>query len=144
MRKLNVLLLSMVTAIAAVGCTTMNVRPVDSSIKPGHICIKENPLVRVDDFVEVLRDGLNRHNMTSEIFADKTPERCTCVLTYTALRYWDLVPYMYYAELRIEKDGKEVGYAEYRLVGRGGFSLMKYQGTKAKLDPVIDELFKSR
>jgi hypothetical protein len=52
---------------------------------------------------------------------------------------------MYFAELRIEKDGKEVGYAEYRLVGdKGGLSLMKFQGTKAKLDPVIDELFKSK
>jgi hypothetical protein len=132
-------------AVVSVGCTSMNVRPVDSNMKPSHICIKENQLVRVDDFVQVVRDGLDRYGITSEVFSDKKPEGCTTILTYTALRNWDVVPYMYFAELRIEKDGKEIGYAEYRLVGgKGGLSLAKYQGTKAKLDPVIDELFKSK
>jgi hypothetical protein len=114
-------------------------------MKPSHVCIKENQLVRVSDFVQVVRDGLDRNGITSEVFPDKPPERCQYILKYTALRNWDVVPYMYFAELRIEKEGKEVGYAEYRLVGdKGGFSLMKFQGTKAKLDPVIDELFKSK
>jgi hypothetical protein len=134
----------MLVAVVAVGCTSMNVRPIDPNMKPSHICIKENPLVKVDDFVQVVRDGLDRYGITSEVFPAKAPEGCTSILTYTALRNWDLVPYMYFAELRIEKDGKEIGYAEYRLEGKGGFSLMKYQGTKAKIDPVIDELFKSK
>ena len=113
----NICIALILIALVTVGCTSMNVRPVDSNMKPSHICIKENPLVKVDDFVQVVKDGLNRYGITSEVFPDKAPEKCMSILTYTALRYWDVVPYMYFAELRIEKDGKEVGYAEYRLEG---------------------------
>jgi hypothetical protein len=57
------------------------------------------------------------------------------------LRSWDFAPYLAQAELWLRKDGDQVGYAEYHLVGGGGFSLMKWQGTKTKMDPVIDQLF---
>jgi len=33
--------------------------------------------------------------------------------------------------------------AEYHLRGGGGLSLMKWQSTKSKIDPVIDELLKN-
>ena len=143
MKKLCVLLVLL--AVGTVGCTSINVRPIDAGLKPTHVCIQENPKVKVDDFIQVVRDGFDRYGVTTEVFLVNAPETCKYILTYTALRNWDVAPYMYFAELRIEKDGKEVGYAEYRLVGdKGGLSLMKFQGTKAKLDPVIDELFKSK
>jgi len=34
----------------------------------------------------------------------------------------------------------QIGYAEYHLIGGGGLSLMKWQSTKTKMGPVIDEM----
>jgi hypothetical protein len=61
-------------------------------------------------------------------------------LTYTALRSWDFKPYLSHAELRLWRDGLQIGAADYHLRGKGGFSFAKWQGTKAKMDPVIDQL----
>ena len=58
------------------------------------------------------------------------------------LRSWDFVTYLSHAELRIEREGRQVAFAEYHLIGKGGLSLMKWASTKEKMDPVIDELFK--
>jgi hypothetical protein len=46
--------------------------------------------------------------------------------------------------MRIQKEGRQVAYAEYHLKGKGGLSLTKWQDTKTKMDPVIDELLKSK
>lgn len=52
------------------------------------------------------------------------------------------VTYLSHAELRIEKNGRQIAYAEYHLVGKGGLSLAKWASTKEKISPVIDELLK--
>ena len=125
------------------GCTAINVRAVDPSIRLMHVCIQENPKVEVSDFIQVIRNGFHRHGIETEVFSGSKPDGCEYVLTYTALRSWDLTPYLSEAELWLQKEGRQVAYAEYRLRGKGGFSLMKFQGTKAKMDPVIDELLKA-
>ncbi|PTU31594.1 Sbal_3080 family lipoprotein [Stenotrophobium rhamnosiphilum] len=122
------------------GCTSVTVRPVDQSLGIKHICIKENPKVQVNDFIEVIRDGFDRHGISSQVFDSAQPQNCEYLLTYTALRSWDFSPYLSHAELRLEKDYKQVAYAEYHLKGKGGLSLTKWAGTKSKMDPVIDEL----
>ena len=61
-------------------------------------------------------------------------------MTYAAVRAWDFAEYLHYAELRLESKGRRIAYAEYRLVGKGGLSMMKWQSTRTKMDPVIDEL----
>jgi hypothetical protein len=129
-------------AVLAAGCTSISVRPVDHSLGMRHVCIQENSRVRVVDFVPVLRDGFDRHGVATEVFTGLKPERCEYVLTYTALRSWDFSPYLSHAELKIEKDGRQVAYAEYHLKGKGGLSLTKWASTREKMDPVIDELFK--
>jgi len=48
------------------------------------------------------------------------------------------------AELWLEKDGRQIGYVEYHLIGKGGLSLMKWEGIKTKMDPVLDELLGER
>lgn len=125
------------------GCTAIHVQAVDPSAKLLHVCIQENPMVEVSDFIQVIRDGFDRHGISTEVFSGSKPDRCEYILTYTALRSWDLTPYLSHAELRLEKDGRQVAYAEYHLRGKGGFSLMKFQGTKDKIDPVIDEMLKA-
>ena len=129
--------------LAVVGCTSIQVQPIDRSVNLKHVCIQENPKVIVADFVTVLRDGFDRHGISSEVFSGAKPERCEYVLTYTALQSWDFSTYLSHAELRLESKGRKVAYAEYHLSGKGGFSLMKWQSTKTKMDPVIDDLLKA-
>ena len=129
-------------AIFLVDCTSIAVRPVDSSLEMRHLCIQENPRVLVSDFVPVLRDGFDRNGITTEVFSGQKPEKCEYILTYTALRSWDFSPYLSHAELRIEKEGRQIAYAEYHLKGKGGLSLNKWKSTREKMDPVIDKLFK--
>ena len=98
--------------------------------------------MQVNDFIPVLRDGFDRHGIATEVYSGQKPEKCEYILTYTALRSWDFSPYLSHAELRIEKDGRQIAYAEYHLKGKGGLSLTKWASTREKMDPVIDELFK--
>lgn len=122
------------------GCTSVTVKPVDPSLGIAYVCIRDNPKVQVDDFIPVVRDGFDKHGIATEVFYSQPPSKCEYILTYTALRSWDLSSYLSHAELRLEKDGRKVASAEYHLNGKGGFSLMKWQSTKSKMEPVIDEL----
>jgi hypothetical protein len=132
--------------LAVVGCTAIQVQPIDRSVNLKHVCIQENPKVIVAEFVTVLRDGFDRHGISTEVFSGSAPDRCEYILTYTALQSWDFSTYLSHAELRLEHKGRKVAYAEYHLRGigtNGGLSLMKWQGTKTKMDPVMDELLKA-
>jgi hypothetical protein len=124
----------------AMGCTAVTVVPIGAEHKIQKIYIQDNPKVIVQDFVPVVRDGLSRHGIQSEVFCGPCPKDAEYVLTYTALRSWDMAPYLSHAEIRIEKGGIVIASAEYHLRGKGGFSLAKWAGTKSKIDPVIDEL----
>jgi hypothetical protein len=106
------------------------------------VCIQENPKVWVSDFLPVLREGFDRHGITTNVYSGTKPENCEYVLTYTALQSWDFVTYLSHAELWLERNGQQIASAEYHLVGKGGLSLMKWQGTKTKMDPVIDDLLR--
>jgi len=129
------------TLAAIAGCTSTQVRPVEQRAEMQHVCIRHNPRVLVDDFVPVLREGLTRHGVSSEEFSAEPPGHCEFILTYSALRSWDFSPYLSRAEIWIEREGRQVGYGEFHLRGKGGLSPYKWQGTRAKMDPVIDRLF---
>jgi hypothetical protein len=138
---------SMVLAILALvvsGCTSVNVRSVDQSANLQQVCIVNNSKVIVDDFVPVLRDGFDRHGIGTSVVDQAEAKSCDVTLTYTALRSWDFKPYLSHAELRLWRDGKQIGSADYHLNGKGGFSLAKWASTKSKMDPVIDQLLVGR
>lgn len=128
--------------IILTACTSVQVKPVDASLPIKYVCIENNPKVEVQDFIPVVRDGFDRHGIATEVYFTNKPDKCEYTLTYTAYRKWDFSPYLSHAELRLEKDGHQVGYAEYHLNGGGGLSLTKWASTKDKMDPVIDELLK--
>jgi hypothetical protein len=113
---------------------------VESAANLGHVCIVSNPKVTVSDFVDVLRDGFNRHNVPTSVVTPEAARSCDVILTYTALRSWDVTTYLSHAELRLWRSGIEIGSADYHLKGKGGFSLNKWGSTKEKMDPVIDQL----
>ena len=104
------------------GCTSVTVRPVDRSVQLKHVCIRENPKVWVKDFLPVLRDGFERHGISSEVFSEEPASHCEFIVTYTALQSWDFANYLAHAELRLERQGKQVAFAEYHLKGGGGLS----------------------
>jgi hypothetical protein len=137
---MNSLVLLVGSCLLLTACTSVTVKRPDPALSIKHVCIQENPKVWVSDFLPVLREGFDRHGISTNVYSGTKPENCEYVLTYTALQSWDFAPYLSHAELWLDKNGRQVAYAEYHLVGRGGLSLMKWQGTKTKMDPVIDEL----
>ena len=122
------------------GCTTIRVQPVSSDLELTDICIEENPKVIVGDFLSVIRNRFEYHGINTQIFSSPDPKECEYILTYTALKTWDVGTYLHHAELRLERNGRKIALAEYHLNGKGGLSPMKWQGTKTKMDPVVDEL----
>lgn len=127
-------------ALALAGCTAVDVRPVSAGTALPEVCIERNPQVIVPDFVDVLRDGFARHHVVTRVVEPGATAGCGAVLNYTALRSWDFKTYLSHAELRLWQDGRQIGYAEYHLRGKGGLSLAKWAGTREKIDPVIDQL----
>ena len=126
------------------GCTSISVKPVSSSLHLTHVCIQKNPQAEEADFLDVVREGFERHGISTEIFQDSKPSNCEYVVTYTALRSYDMVMFLSHAELKLKKDGIELASAVYHLkrglLGfSGGLDPSKFQGTKSKMDPVIDQ-----
>ncbi len=138
MKKLFVLI--GVALLILSGCTVVNVSPVSSEVSLNDICIENNPNVTVEDFNAAIQDGFARHGIATRVVSRPAPDNCFFLLSYTAMESWDMVSYMDYATLRLESKGTLLGTADYRLRGGGGLSLLKYQSTKTKLDPIIDEL----
>jgi len=129
-----------ISLICLQACTSIQVKPVSVSEGLTRVCIERNPKVIVQDFLDVVRAGFKRHGIETEVFDAPIPSECEFMLRYTALRSWDLAPYLSHAELSLERDGDSVAHAVYHLRGKGGYALTKYQGTKTKMDPVIDRL----
>lgn len=135
MRVLIVLL-----GVVLAGCTAVEIKPVDAVYNLDHVCIEENPKVIVEDFVTTVEDAFNDHGISTEMYSGNLPGHCSYKLTYTALRSWDITPYLSHAELRLYKGPQRIGYAEYHLKGGGGLALNKWDSVKDKMTPVVNQL----
>ncbi len=122
------------------GCTSIQVQPVDTKNEIDRICIEENHKVVVHDFLPTIRSRIETHGIATSVYDKPNPNDCQFILTYSAYKAWDFGTYMHKAELRLEENGIKIGYAEYRLRNRGGLSVFKWQSTKTKINPVVDEL----
>lgn len=122
------------------GCTAVDVRPLSPQEPVKSVLIEENPKVWRSDFVDVLIEGFRRHGIEAKVVQPGTAVGNEYVVRYTARQKWDMAMYMSDATIWMYKNGQEVAKAVYHLKGGGGLSLMKWQGTAAKIDPVIDEL----
>jgi hypothetical protein len=127
------------------GCTAVTVRPVNSAFAIKQACIEDCQTMCFDgEMLGVIRDGFERHGITTRIYTGDLPAECEFHLSYMCNRTWDMATYMHHAELRLYRAQEQIGYAEYHLKGGGGLSLMKFDSTKSKMDPVIDELLSRR
>jgi len=125
------------------GCTTVDVRPIPASAKLDKICIEFNSEVNVEDFVSVMEEEFFSHGISSIVFHAERPKSCGFTLNYTVNRSWDFAPYMVDAQMIVNKDDAIIGSGHYHLRGYGGMSLMKWEGTHSKIDPVLDEMLRN-
>jgi hypothetical protein len=125
------------------GCTTVDVRPIASSMNVEKVCIRFNEEVNVDDFVPVVQEDFFNHGITSVVFKAEKPTDCVFTLSYTVDRWWDTAPYMVDAQITVNKNDAFIGSAHYHMTAHGGLSLVKWAGTKSKIDPVMDEMLRN-
>ena len=125
------------------GCTTIAVVPVVHE-PMSTVCIVRNADVNVDDFVQVVQARFAFHGIHTRLF-DGRPATSTCpyTLEYTADRWWDLAPYMVDATLSLKKGDEIIASGHYHLRGHGGLAMTKWEGTAAKLNPVVDAMLAS-
>ncbi|MBU0622367.1 MAG: hypothetical protein KJ795_11000 [Gammaproteobacteria bacterium] len=135
-------LLTLSLAVLLAGCVSISVKPVDSKVSIQHVCIEDNPKVVVSDFMQALRDGFDRNEISSEIYTGTKSTNCEYQVTYTANKKWALAgSYLSHAEIRIEKDGRYVASATYNSKGLANGS---FTTTKEAIDPVIDEMLNKK
>lgn len=123
-----------------VGCTSISVQPMSGELNATSVCIEKNPRVIRSDFLPVLERGFQNHGISTVVFTTDKPDNCELVVTYTATQTWDMAMVLADAEIWIHKSGKQVAYGNYHLRGKGGFSLMKWQGSEKKILPLLDQL----
>jgi hypothetical protein len=103
-----------------------------------HVCIESNPRVNIEGFTNILSSAVTRSGRTVEVFSRAKPERCEFVMYYEARRRWDLQLYLASADIRIERNGQEVGSALYSQP-QGGPST-KWDSFDKLLDPLLDRM----
>jgi hypothetical protein len=126
------------------GCTTINVKKIDRASTPIRLlCIEENPKVLVTDLLPFLEPSFQRYGIRTVVYRENSvPAGCEYSLWYTALRGWDLAPFLNFAEILIRRGPETVATATYN--HGGGFALNKWESTETKLTPLVDELCSAR
>ena len=137
MRLLN-LILPLFVAAGFVGCTSVTVEPLKPGVK--EVAIRENPKVSMDGFLPYVRRSFEARGIATRIIKESDTAGDAYVVSYTALRSWDLTTYLSSAEFWVHHRSDLVGHAEYHLRGKGGLALTKFQHVETKLDPVFEEL----
>lgn len=138
---LSILLLPLLlfTACTAIEVTSV---PYDSELKEVKIC--RNPKVKVADFLDVMRRHFSLHGIPAAVVDENYEvKQDEYAVRYTALRSWDFVTYLSYADVDVYKGNSIVGTAHFHLKGKGGFSFYKWDSTNTKLTPMYEELLKN-
>lgn len=136
--------ISLVLLLSA--CSQVEVQPVAYGSVINHVCIQKNNQVIIKGFIGVLREGLSRNQISSEVYSGDKPAHCEYSLSYTALQSWDIKSYLSHVELYLYQNYQVVGSAQYHLLAKGGnvmtgvFSPTKWSSNRDKILPVIDQL----
>ena len=130
----------LILGVFTTGCTAVSVNAVAAVHRIDHIRIENNPRVTISDFVSVMQEGFQAHGISSQVVAKPEQPSCVYSATYTARRSWDFATYLSEAQIDILREGRNIASANYHLRGKGGFALTKFEGTRAKILPVIDQL----
>ena len=139
----RILLLSIVLCL--VGCTSIDVSPLQYDAKIKEITLIDNPKVIVHDFVPVMEHFLAQYGIGLKRVSEFTQLRSNEYgIRYSATQSWDLTTYLSDAYVNVYKGNTLVAEGKYHLIGGSFcFSLLKWQGTETKMKPVFEELFKN-
>ncbi len=127
------------------GCNSYKVAalPYDANLKG--VVVVDNPKVRDGHFVPVLerafveRGFRVRHGAAADAAGDEA------VVTYSALRSWDIVPYLTDADVVISKNGVQKASGHYHHNGRNwSFDVFtKWRGDGNKLADLYDKMLEN-
>jgi len=132
-----------ILALVLTGCTSIQVNNTSgfnpSSIR--EVCIIHNPKVIIKDFDGVIERSFSRHNIKAKTYKESANlSSCQTMLNYTALRSWDIVPYMVSAQFNLIQNGRQVSESSFKLKGNGGLAFNKWRSTETKVNELVDEL----
>lgn len=140
MKKL--LIAGMVT-FGLAGCTSIQINNATgfnpNSIK--QVCVIHNPKVVIKDFDKLIEKSFARYDIQATTYKETDNLNfCQTMLNYTALRSWDMAPYMVSAQFNLIQNGRQVSEASFRLKGNGGLALNKWRSTETKINELVDQL----
>lgn len=138
---LTLVLLTLCVVPSACTTTHVDIKRLSSDHKIDSMCIKENKKVIVKEFLTLLQDGFNRHQIQTKIYEDELPSTCEYTVYYNANGKWDLYLYLSTAWIEIRRNNEIIAHANYR--GPSGLNPEKRQSSKSKIDPVIDDLLRN-
>lgn len=127
-------------AILLTGCAGRNVQPAMDAKQINNVCIEINPAVQVDDFLSALQSAFYLNGVKSETYFGTRPQYCEYVVKYTARRSWDVVPYLAYFNIVVEKDNVAVAYGEWKIKFMGRFSLAKWKDSSTLVHPIVKRM----
>lgn len=133
-----------VAACLLAGCAiTQKVTPVES-LSGKEICVVVNPAVSQPGFLTAYTRALNERGYTvRELPPGASVNDCPITSTYTANWRWDLALYMAFADIKVYRDGTQVGQAVYDAM-QGGANMSKFIKGDAKISELVDQLFPTR
>ena len=126
----------LMAVVALGGCATKQVNPVELRGEK-RICVIENPRV-MHDFLGAYRRALEERGFAVEVLPETARvDACPLTTAYTGQWRWDMVLYLAYAEMRVYRDGQQVG----RAVHAARSS--RFISAEGKIREMANDLFKS-
>ena len=128
-----------------VGCTSVEVRPLQYDAQNHEIILIDNPKVIVHDFVPIMEQFFSQHGIALKRASQFTQlGEKEYGIRYSAKQSWDFTTYLSDAYVNVYRGNMLVAYGKYHLIGGSAcLSLFKWQGTETKMGPVLDELLKN-
>ena len=126
------------------GCAiTQEVRPV-GKLESREVCLIENPAVSQPGFLIAYRQALaDKGYSVKQLPPTATVNDCPITSRYTANWRWDLAMYMAFADIRVYREGQQVGQATYDSL-KGGANMGKFIKGEEKIRELVNQLFPER
>lgn len=129
-------------ALAMSGCSIkQNVAPAAlSADPPPEICLIPAQGLRAGFNTVYTAQLRSKGFQTRELPPGSAPDTCPLSTTYIGNWAWDLALYMYFADIRVYENGRQVGQAQYD-ASWGGGRLDKFIDAQNKITELTNQLF---
>jgi hypothetical protein len=130
--------------VLAAGCSIhQDVKPISlAQLASKEICVRQNADVR-PGFLDAYKGALESKGFSVKVLEPTAGvTACPLLSTYSANWRWDFTMYMAYAEMRVYRDGNEIGKAVYDSTV-GGLNMNKFINADEKVRELVNQLFPS-